>query len=162
MIFRNGLDAARKRKISGKQYAFIPILVFKCVFDMRRNFQFLILYSVGVKWGNSVRDMSVMKLTGEKWNSRRKSVWVPLCLPRPGFKSGPPRCESWDYKPPDPWHDAYIYISLFLNINQLDALNFIISLFQASTCFEHKCSSWGGQNCITQSLVSSHWNKWVV
>ena len=24
-----------------------------------------------------------------------------------------------------------------LNINQLDALNFIISLFEASTCFEH-------------------------
>jgi len=45
---------------------------------------------------------------------------------------------------------------LFLNINQLDALNFIISLFQASTCFEHMCLSSGGQNCITQSLVSSH------
>ena len=45
---------------------------------------------------------------------------------------------------------------LFLNINQLDALNFIISLFQASTCFEHMRSSSGGQNCITQSLVSSH------
>ena len=26
---------------------------------------------------------------------------------------------------------------LFLNINQLDALNIIISLFQAYTCFEH-------------------------
>ena len=34
---------------------------------------------------------------------------------------------------------------LFLNINQFDALNFIISLFQASTCFEHMCSSSGGQ-----------------
>ena len=34
---------------------------------------------------------------------------------------------------------------LFININQLDALNFIISLFQASTCFEHTCSSSGGQ-----------------
>jgi hypothetical protein len=45
--------------------------------------------------------------------------------------------------------------NLFININQLDALNFIISLFQASTCFEHKCSSSGGQNCIIQSLVSS-------
>ena len=44
---------------------------------------------------------------------------------------------------------------LFININQLDALNFIISLFQASTCFEHMCSSSGGQNCIIQSLVSS-------
>ena len=30
-----------------------------------------------------------------------------------------------------------ISIYLFLNINQFDALNFIISLFQASTCFEH-------------------------
>jgi len=27
--------------------------------------------------------------------------------------------------------------NLFININQLDALNFIISIFQASTCFEH-------------------------
>ena len=34
---------------------------------------------------------------------------------------------------------------LFLNISQLDALNFIISLFQASTCFEHMCSSSGRQ-----------------
>ena len=33
-----------------------------------------------------------------------------------------------------------ISIYLFLNINQLDALNFIISLFHASTCFEHMCS----------------------
>ena len=37
-----------------------------------------------------------------------------------------------------------------------------LRLFQASTCFEHMCSSSGGQNCIIQSLVSSHWNKWVV
>ena len=49
-----------------------------------------------------------------------------------------------------------ISIYLFLNINQLVALNIIISLFQASTCFEHMCSSSGGQNCIIQSLVSSH------
>ena len=53
-----------------------------------------------------------------------------------------------------------VHLSIFLNVNQLDALNFIISLFQASTCFEHMCSSSGGQNCIIQSLVSSHWNKW--
>ena len=51
---------------------------------------------------------------------------------------------------------GYIIMFLFININQLDALNFIISLFQASTCFEHMCSSSGGQNCIIQSLVSSH------
>ena len=48
-----------------------------------------------------------------------------------------------------------IFISV---INQLDAQHFCftISLFHASTCFEHMCSSSGGQNCITQPLVSSH------
>ena len=51
---------------------------------------------------------------------------------------------------------------VYLNVNQLDALNFIMSLFHASTCFEHMCSSSGGQNCTIQPLVSSHWNKWVV
>ena len=40
-------------------------------------------------------------------------------------------------------HEVVFY--LFLNINQLDALNFIISLFQALTCFEHMCSSSGRQ-----------------
>ena len=45
---------------------------------------------------------------------------------------------------------------IYLNINQLDALNFIMSLFHASTCFEHMCSSSGGQNCTIQHLVSSH------
>ena len=38
-----------------------------------------------------------------------------------------------------------ISIYLFININQLDTLNFIISLFQASKCFEHVCLSSGGQ-----------------
>ena len=33
-----------------------------------------------------------------------------------------------------------LQLCLFNNINQLDALNFIISLFQACTCFEHMCS----------------------
>ena len=43
-------------------------------------------------------------------------------------------------------------------INQLDPQNFRFtkSLFHASTCFEHMCSSSGGRNCITQPLVSSH------
>ena len=50
---------------------------------------------------------------------------------------------------------AQLIGKFFLNINQFEALNFIISLFQASTCFEHMCSSSGGQNCIIQSLVSS-------
>ena len=45
---------------------------------------------------------------------------------------------------------------IYLNINQLDALNFIMSLFHASTCFEHTCSSSGCQNCTIQPLVSSH------
>ena len=49
---------------------------------------------------------------------------------------------------------------IYLNINQLDALNFIMSLFHDSTCFEHKCSSSGGQNCTIQSLVSSHDTTW--
>jgi len=31
-----------------------------------------------------------------------------------------------------------------------------MSLFHASTCFKHMCSSSGGQNCIIQPLVSSH------
>ena len=43
-------------------------------------------------------------------------------------------------------------------MNQFDAQNFCftISLLNASTCFEHRCSSSGGQNCIIQPLVSSH------
>ena len=45
---------------------------------------------------------------------------------------------------------------IYLNINQLDALNFKMSLFHASTSFEHMCSSSGGQNCTIQPLVSSH------
>jgi len=50
-----------------------------------------------------------------------------------------------------------MHLSIFiLVINQLDALNFCftISLFHASTCFKHMCSSSGGQNCITRPLVS--------
>ena len=52
-----------------------------------------------------------------------------------------------------------VHLSTFISvINQLDAHNFCftISLFHASTCFEHMCSSSGGQNCITQLLISSH------
>ena len=50
-------------------------------------------------------------------------------------------------------------LSIFISvINQINAQNFCftISLFHASTCFEHMCSPTGGQNCITQRLVSSH------
>ena len=50
-----------------------------------------------------------------------------------------------------------VHLSIFISvINQLDAQNFCftISLFHASTCFEHMCSLSGIQNCITQPLVS--------
>ena len=52
-----------------------------------------------------------------------------------------------------------VHLSIFISVvNQLDAQNscFTISLFHASTCFEHMCSSSGGQNCIRHPLVSSH------
>jgi len=49
-----------------------------------------------------------------------------------------------------------LFCLIYLNINQLDALNFIMSLFHASTCFEHMCSLPGGQNCNIQPLVLSH------
>ena len=50
-----------------------------------------------------------------------------------------------------------VHLSIFIYyINQLDALNFIISLFQASTCFEHHVLIVRRANCIIQSLVSSH------
>ena len=59
------------------------------------------------------------------------------------------------------WEDFDVSLTVHLRIfisviNQLDAQNFCftISLFHASTCFEHMCSSSGGQNCITQPLVS--------
>ena len=48
---------------------------------------------------------------------------------------------------------------IYLNINQLDELNFIMSLFHVSICFEHMCSSSEGQNCTIQPLVSSHWKS---
>jgi len=52
-----------------------------------------------------------------------------------------------------------VHLSIFISvINQLDSQNFCftISLFHASTFFEHMCSLSGGQNCITQPVVSSH------
>jgi len=58
--------------------------------------------------------------------------------------------------------DRAVHLSIFISvINQLDAQNvcFTISLGHASTCFEHMCLSSGGQNCITQPLVSSHYLK---
>jgi len=48
---------------------------------------------------------------------------------------------------------------LFLNINQPDALNFIIRLFQASTFFEHMCSSSGGK-IVLYSLWYHYTYRW--
>ena len=43
-----------------------------------------------------------------------------------------------------------------LAINQINAQNLLLScLLYAYTCFEHMCSSSGGQNCVIQHLVSS-------
>ena len=52
-----------------------------------------------------------------------------------------------------------VHLSIFISvINRLDAQNFCftISLFHASTCFKHMCSSSGGQNCITQPPDDEH------
>jgi hypothetical protein len=56
-----------------------------------------------------------------------------------------------------PWF-YFLYLAdsasqhIYVNINELGALNIIMSLFHASTCFEHTCSSSGGQNCTIQPL----------
>ena len=50
--------------------------------------------------------------------------------------------------------DTFLYFAdrasqyIYLNINQLDALNFIMSLFHASTFFELVCSSSGSKNSV--------------
>jgi len=52
-----------------------------------------------------------------------------------------------------------VHLSIFISvINQLDAQNFCftISFISCLYIFEHMCSSSGGQNCITQPLVSSY------
>ena len=51
-------------------------------------------------------------------------------------------CEQYVYTYTNIWLRRHF---LFININQFHALNFIRSFFQASTCFEHMCSSSGGQ-----------------
>jgi len=56
-------------------------------------------------------------------------------------------------------HSKFLYFAdrasqyIYLNINQLEALNFIMSLFHACTCFEHMCLSSWGKNCTIQPLV---------
>ena len=50
---------------------------------------------------------------------------------------------------------VHLHIFSFILTNMMHSI-FLMSLFHASTCFEHKRSSSGGQNCTIQSLVSSH------
>ena len=52
------------------------------------------------------------------------------------------------------WKLTY-YIYLFLNINQLDALNFIVSLFQASTCVHRQEGT-----IVLYSLWYHHTYRW--
>ena len=56
--------------------------------------------------------------------------------------------------------EKYIY----LNIKQLDALNFIMSLFHASICFEHCCAHRQEAKIVVYSLwyrhtETSEWSK---
>jgi uncharacterized Tic20 family protein len=58
-----------------------------------------------------------------------------------------------------------VHLSIFISVfNQLDAQNLFYNKFYFMPLHvsSNMCSSPGGQNCITQPLVSSHWNKWVV
>ena len=76
-------------------------------------------------------------------DSQQKPIYINNCPTRCNTKQSIYYCASLLYVF---WYFAdrasqYIY----LNINQLDALNFV-SLFHASTYFEHMCSSSGGQN----------------
>jgi hypothetical protein len=59
-----------------------------------------------------------------------------------------------------------VHLGIFISvINQLDAQNvcFTVSLFHASTSFEHMCSSSGGQNALHslwyRHTETSEWSK---
>ena len=53
-------------------------------------------------------------------------------------------------------YDMFFY----LNINQLDALNFIRSLFHASTCFEHCCAHRQEAKIVLYSIWYHHTYRW--
>ena len=79
-----------------------------------------------------------VQYTTDTANRRREYNWHITAL---SFCLHSVKCNIYEY---------FFYILLtvhlnifYLNINQLDALNFIMSLFHASTCFEHMCSSSG-------------------
>ena len=120
--------------------------------------------------------LKIFALNGKEWLWVAEWVWgrtgrvnlysrQMVVLPRktttyathssPGPSSGSP-CPGNLYRLSSHLFGTATDKKIYLNINQLDALNFIVSLLHASTCFEHKCSSSGGQNCIIQPLVSSH------
>ena len=58
----------------------------------------------------------------------------------------------------------YIFLmesgNFYLNINQLDTLNFTISLFHASTCFEHHVLIVRGSKFVLYSLWYHHTCRW--
>ena len=57
-----------------------------------------------------------------------------------------------------------VHLSIFISvINQLDAQHFLFynKFISCLYMFWHMCSSSGGQNCITQPLVSSHCNSYL-
>ena len=54
-----------------------------------------------------------------------------------------------------------VHLSIFISVTWCTKFLFYKKkLFHACTCFEHMCSSSGGQNCIIQPLVSSHLYVW--
>ena len=143
-------------------------------------------FHVPMKWTCSIECVSIVVLLFQKYledfnevfilkptvNLDKKFNLVRISKTRykPGFKFHdaqshcivfPSTDEGWESLPGHAWWIFWYFADrasqyIHLNINQLDALNFIMNLFHASTCFEHKSSSSGGQNFTIQSLVSTH------
>ena len=90
-------------------------------------------------------------LTLSSYTGHSHATLVPLCLDRAASLPSPQNT-GHQFSSVKPVKDGTIRV-IYLNINQLDALNFITSLFHAFTCFEHTCSSSGGQNYTIQPLV---------
>ena len=100
------------------------------------------------------------KLGSQIYSKTRARLWSVLELTQ--------HLHTWQHNQEKLPHFVRLYtrhgmktfvFDLFLNINQLDALHFIISLFHASTCFEHMCSSSGGQ-IVLYSLWNHHTCRW--
>jgi len=88
-----------------------------------------------------VKMFAALGVTKQRWNFIRyvRIILQPKfcfpCLPNSSRAVSVPNYILNKIK-----HNILLKTYLFININQLEALNFIISLFQASTCFEHMCS----------------------